>query len=85
MKCFGRVRYNQVSLHTLFSVPIAGMGHGDAGGEELDQPDVDGQPGQEDPLRRGSEAPLDLRKSNLSNLTDLSDEFTKKNGPNRKK
>jgi len=41
------------------------MGHGDTGGEELDQPDVDGQPGQEDPLRRGSEAPLDLRKKFL--------------------
>ena len=44
------------------------MGHGDAGGEELDQPDVDGQPGQEDPLRRGSEAPLDLRKTFLVEL-----------------
>lgn len=42
------------------SVPVAGMGHSHAGGEESHQPNVNGESQQEDYGRRGSEAPLDL-------------------------
>ena len=38
------------------------MGHRDPGGQEPDQPDADGQPRQEDQIRRGPQASMDLRK-----------------------
>jgi hypothetical protein len=47
----------------VISVPVAGMGHGDSGGQKPDQPDVDSQSCQEDPIRRSSQASVDLRKS----------------------
>ncbi len=48
-------------------VPVARVGHGDAGGEEPDQPDADGQPAEEDQVRRGAQAPVDLRKHSKIN------------------
>ena len=43
-------------------VSIPRVGHGDPGGQEPDQPDADHQPGQEDHIRAGPEAPMGLRK-----------------------
>ena len=51
-----------ICLTFMFSVPVPRVGHGDAGGEEPDQPDVDGQPAEAHQVRRGAQAPLDLRK-----------------------
>ena len=42
------------------TVPVPGMGHGDARGEESHQPNVNGEPEQEDYSQRSAEAPLDL-------------------------
>lgn len=53
---------HRLTVSLYFPVPFSRMGHGDARGQELDQPNVDCQSCQEDTLRWGLEAPLDLRK-----------------------
>jgi len=44
------------------------MGHGDARGQELDQPDADSQPAEEDQVGWGAQAPVDLRTFSCSSL-----------------
>ena len=56
-KCVLHVLYKSL----LFLVSLSGMGHGDSGGQEPDQSNVDRQPPEEDQVGRSSKAPLDLR------------------------
>ena len=61
LNLFSRLTYCY-SLSLCIPVPLPRVGHGDSGGAQPDQPDAHRQPRQEDQVRRGAQAPLDLRK-----------------------